>query len=510
MVSGNGDERARCLRMNICSRYLSRRRAKMKLFDLSFRYKIPIWGSLLILVTAFAVSGSLMVEAYDELTEDLIIDAKLLGRALAAGLFPAMLNEDSWRAAETVSEPVVGRNGTYPLQAETIFVVDNQLRVYAASHPKLTPLRSGLATLGPEYAVLAEQIPKIGEYDSQLVDVPSSNSIYVATPVAKDGVHLGTLIVVCDRKVFLPRFMHISWHGWFVGALVLAVLLPINWYWGQRMTRPLVQLTTSMSELGTRLPTDLDPDLYVHDDELGRLFKAYNEMLAELKAKDELEKQMVQSERLAALGQLAAGVAHEINNPLGGMLTAIDTLRCHGELDPRTSRTIALIERGLAQIKDTVSALLVEAKLKSRDLTPQDIEDVRTLIAPQARKKALHIGWRNSLDRDLELPATLVRQIMINLLLNAVQAATQQGEVDCEIGLHESTLQIAVANDGKTLTADQMQHLFEPFSPLSEGGHGLGLWVTYQIVHQLGGYIAAARDNGKMRFSVSIPCGEKA
>jgi signal transduction histidine kinase len=481
----------------------------MKLFDLSFRYKIPIWGSLLILVTAFAVSGSLMVEAYDELSEDLVINAKLLGRSLSASLFPAMINEDSWRAAETVSDPVVGKNGDYPLKAETIFVVDNQLRVYAASHPKATPVHAQLRELGSEYALLAEQIPKIGEYDAQPIEVPKSRYLYVATPVVKDGVHLGTLIIVCDKDVFLPRFVHISWHGWFVGAVVLAVLLPINWYWGQRMTRPLVQLTTGMSELGTRLPADLDPNLYAHDDELGRLFKAYNEMLAELKTKDELEKQMVQSERLAALGQLAAGVAHEINNPLGGMLTAIDTLRCHGDLDARTSKTIALIERGLAQIKDTVSALLVEAKLKSRDLTPQDIEDVRTLIAPQARKKALHIGWRNALDGNIELPATLIRQIMINLLLNAVQAATQQGTVDCDIGIVEGALQIVVSNDGKTLTPEQMQHLFEPFSPLSEGGHGLGLWVTYQIAHQLGGFIAAAKDDGKMRFSVSIPLGDK-
>jgi two-component system NtrC family sensor kinase len=492
--------------MNPREHYRSRSRDKMKLFDLSFRYKIPIWGSLLILVTALAVSGSLMIEAYDELDEDLVIDARLLGRSLAAGLFPSMLSEDTWRAGEVVSEPVAGKNGSYPLQAHTIFVVDNQLNVYAAAHPKLTPMHAALNSLGPEYAVLAEQIPKIGEYDAQPINVPHSSYLYVATPVAKDGVHLGTLIVVVDKKTLMPRFLHISWHGWLVGALVLAVLLPINWYWGQRMTRPLVQLTAGMTELGTRLPTDLDPNLYEHDDELGRLFKAYNEMLGELKAKDEMEKQMVQSERLAALGQLAAGVAHEINNPLGGMLTAIDTLRCHGELDPRTSRTIALIERGLAQIKDTVSALLVEARLKSRDLTPQDIEDVRTLIAPQARKKALHVGWCNALEGDRHLPATLIRQILINLLLNAVQAATQQGKVDCDIGTKDGALHIVVANDGKTLTAEQMQHLFEPFSPLSDGGHGLGLWVTYQIVHQLGGYITAARDDGKMRFSVSIPC----
>jgi len=103
----------------------------------------------------------------------------------------------------------------------------------------------------------------------------------------------------------------------------------------------------------------------------------------------------------------------------------------------------------------------------------------------------LHIGWHNSLDEDVPLPATLVRQILINLLLNAVQAADQQGEVTFDIGIADSQLQFSVANNGKMLSAEQIAHLFEPFSPLSEGGHGLGLWVTYQIVHQLAGTSAS-------------------
>jgi signal transduction histidine kinase len=65
-----------------------------------------------------------------------------------------------------------------------------------------------------------------------------------------------------------------------------------------------------------------------------------------------------------------------------------------------------------------------------------------------------------------------------------------------------------VANDGKLLSTEQIAHLFEPFSPLSEGGHGLGLWVTYQIVHQLGGHIIAKREsNNQMSFTVGIPIG---
>jgi len=231
-------------------------------------------------------------------------------------------------------------------------------------------------------------------------------------------------------------------------------------------------------------------------------------MLKDLKDKEVLEKKMVQSERLAALGQLSAGIAHEINNPLSGMLTAIDTLKCYSDVDPHTMKTITLIERGLTQIKDTVGALLVEAKIHSRNLTPQDIEDVLTLITPMARKKGLHIGWHNSIDEEVALPATFVRQILINLLLNAVQAASQQGEVNFDIGIANKQLQLSVENNGKTLSDEQIAHLFEPFSSLGESGHGLGLWVTYQIVHQLGGHVSVKREsNNQMHFTVDIPLG---
>ena len=478
----------------------------MKLLDLSFRLKLPLLGAALIVVSALGVSSTLMVAGYGALRDDLRLNSELLGNALAPSLLRDMLHDDTWHAFETVSAPPRKTNAG-PVKAELLIVVDTDLNVFVSSHPKFAPVRVPLRSLGSEFVAVAERIAEMDQANTHTIDLPGSDRLYVLTPIANDRVRFGTLILAVDKDFFLPRFYAIAWRGLLAGLLVLALLLPISWYWGRRLALPLAQLAERMGEIGKRLPANIDPALYRYGDELGRLFSVYNQMLVELRTKEEMEKQIVQSERLAALGQLAAGMAHEINNPLGGMLTAIDTLKCHGELDPQTKKTIDLIERGLTQIKETVGALLVEARLKSRNLCAHDIDDVLTLVMPQAHKKTLGIEAHNRLNEEVHLPATLVRQILINLLLNAVEASAPNGTVRCAIETADGRLRLRVANGGRIPTAEQIAHLFEPFFTVGEGGAGLGLglWVTYQIVQQLGGRIVATTEEEEMHFIVEIP-----
>jgi two-component system NtrC family sensor kinase len=480
----------------------------MSPLDLSFRHKIPLWGSVLVIVTALAVSATLMMQTYSEMEEDLAIDSDTLARALTPNLFAALLQNDVWSAYETINPPRQGlAEGDLPNNAENLIVVDNNLRVFVAAQPRSVRMGTALKDIGPEYAALVADLTATGASRDEIFGLPDHPHLFVVRPISREHERLGFLVIVLTRGNFMPRFYKIARYGLVAGALILCILLPFNWYWGQRMAAPLAQLTERMQNVGKELPKDLDPVRYSHRDELGSLFNTYNKMLADLKEKEELQRQVVQSDRLAALGQLAAGVAHEINNPLGGMLMAIDTLKSQGGVDPRATKTIALIERGLGQIKDTVGALLVEARANSRNLTPNDIEDVLVLILPQVRRKTLHLDWQSDVAGDVPLPATLVRQVLINLLLNAVRAAAQQGQVGCRIWLDDKAMHISAANDGKILTSEQMSHLFEPFSPISEDGHGLGLWVSYQIVHQLNGKISASRNSGRMQFEVELPLG---
>jgi signal transduction histidine kinase len=232
-------------------------------------------------------------------------------------------------------------------------------------------------------------------------------------------------------------------------------------------------------------------------------------MLEGMARKEALEREMVTAERLAAVGRVSAAIAHEINNPLGGMLNAVDTLDKHGQPDALTRKTLGLLERGLQQIRATVSALLIEARLDSPALAPSDWQDLRTLIAPQVNARGLRLRWSIYRDEVLPLPAHQVRQLALNLLLNAAEAADAGGIVELEVTRNGDLLILMVANTGPPIPAELMDRLFEPFitiddTPTAPRSYGLGLWICYQIMSQLGGSISAESADGWTRFTVTL------
>ncbi len=482
-----------------------------RLLDLSLRHKIPLWGSGLIVAATLAVSVGLMVRAFDDLKRDVIISSEGLGRTLAKTLFPALLHDDLWGAIEIINAPLNNEKPEDPLEAKVIFVVSPEMNVLVSTSPRTMPLSAELDSLGTDYRLLAAALRSANPNAVQHFEFPHSDYLHVTIPVAEEGGHIGTLVITHSKHAFLPRFYGIALGGVGLGALVLAVLLPLNWYWGRRMAAPLVRLAHGMDEMVHGVPSDLSSDLYSYRDELGQLFDAYREAAAALREKAALEREVMQSERLAAVGRLAAGIAHEVNNPLAGMLMALDNLkqRQGGEPpDPNVAKTLAFLERGLQHVSDTVGALLLEARIQFRPLTAHDFADVRTLVEPQSARKSLHLDWQVDLPETLPLAAGLVRQILINLLLNAVQAAPTNGELQLAAGVQDDLLLLTVANDGASPPPDILAHIFEPFVSGREGGHGLGLWVTYQTVQQLGGHIAVDSANGKVVFRVRLPIKE--
>jgi PAS domain S-box-containing protein len=229
--------------------------------------------------------------------------------------------------------------------------------------------------------------------------------------------------------------------------------------------------------------------------------------------KKRLEQQVLNAEKLASIGKLAAGVAHEINNPMGGILNCVYNLR-KGSVSPeRTVEYLASMEDGLRRVQKIVRQLLDFSQQHDPELAPTEvnavIERVLTLTSYAFE------GTRVRLHRELghELPPLLadrhmLEQVLMNLILNAVQAIRGEGVVTVRSGHDGPWCTIEVEDTGCGIPPDVLPKIFDPFfTTKGQGeGTGLGLSVSLGIVKRHGGDIAVKSQVGRgTTFSVRLP-----
>lgn len=481
----------------------------LHLKDVSLGYKIPLRVAALVVVTASVLASVLVYRNIVDLRDNMKSNAYSLGRVLADTLVEPILHDDVWRAFEIINTPFrIQRDKASSQNAEFIVILDATNKVFVSTRPQQFPIMSDQAVAESRFASLLGKPPVNSPFEPVLVDSAGLDSLYQFSPIQSDGVLLGTLIVSYSKSPIELRFYNLIRTSILITLLVLAGLLPFGVYWGRKMAAPLLRLSYTMGNISPHLPDPQQVELEESKDEIGLLSTSFKTMLAALKEKELLQQQVIASDRLAAIGRLAAGIAHEINNPLGGMLNSISTYKRHGNHDVLTMRTMSILERGLLQIKDTVSALLVEAKPQVRPLDLNDIADICTLVQPDIEKKQVNFSREIDIMEAQPVPSTLVRQVIINLLLNAIHATKHQGHVHLHIYRDSSHLFIHVLNDGAHISQEKLSYLFEPVTSLSEHGNGLGLWVIYQIVQQLGGIITVLSEPNETRFTIQLPLQE--
>ncbi len=480
--------------------------------NLSLRFKIPLFTAMLILVVGASVTASLLISGYSIFKQDLLLTSKNMGRIMGHTLTSALLHDDVWKAFEIINTPFSIETEDNSLQASAVLVLNSQQQVYVSTNPSQYPMLTDPSDNDTEISQLIERINSNKKQPHFYDERTGFRSLYIVTPIESDNTLLGTLIMVYPKEIFINRFSTFIQFASITTLAIVALLLPFGAYWGRRAAKPLVELSKCMGHIGSTIPDDMDYQMirYQSEDELGQLGRQFLHMVDQLKEKEALEQQVLIAERMAAIGRFTAGIAHEINNPLGGMLNAISTLERHGNHDPLTAKTVNLLERGLVQIKDIVAALLVEASPETHPLTRQDIDDTLTLVQQEANKKQVIIEWNNRVDREVPIASTLIRQILINLLLNAIQASPPKSCVNCQVQITRSLLVITIINNGQQISDEQLQHLFEPFYSDREGGEGLGLWVTYQIVEKLNGDIQVSSGEMLTEFLVTLPFQEEA
>jgi two-component system OmpR family sensor kinase len=282
----------------------------------------------------------------------------------------------------------------------------------------------------------------------------------------------------------------------------------------KRMVRPLHVLTARLqgARHGGLTPVP-EAELPAAATEFGGLLRGFNGMVRSLLEREGLAARLAAQEQAAILGHLAATVAHEVHNPLGGMFNAVDTGRKFGHDARIRTQSFDLIERGLWSIRNIVGALLASHRVPEdrRVLTPEDLEDLRILVDPEARRTGVDLEWQSTIDRCIPVDATQVRQIGLNLLLNAC-AVSANGHVGFTAEFEGKAMRLQVDDDGPGLiesveAALGEGNLEEKQSPPMQG---IGLSVVNRLVHELGGSIVAQRASTRKGacIVVMIPINE--
>ena len=482
--------------------------------SLSYRVKVPLALTVVILLTEIVLTVALLTRALTDAKRDLRASANSLAKTLALTVQEPLVKDELWRAYEIVHAPIATKDPSSALK--DIVVLDARQRIYTSSAPVNYRVAAPASILPAEMRLALAAVTRSPR--GFVFDFPGyvTNRNAAAAEVLRsdDGSIVGYVLLSYEAHRLYDRIGVVLLEVVAISVPGLLILVPLGWAWGNRIVKPLTGLVAAMRKVGHEPPAELARQVEPGgSDEIGQLARQFQTMLHQLDEKEQLERQVLVAERLAAVGRVSAGIAHEINNPLGGMLNAVDTLARHGNLDSFTQKTLGLLQRGLAQIRSTVGALLLEARLDSPALQPDDWEDLRTLISPQLAEKKVRLEWHGRQDQAIPLPAQLVRQLILNLLLNAANAVDLGGRVSLRSSTGNGQLVVCVANTGEHIPSEMLEHLFEPFSPEGRPTNGkvfgLGLWVSYQIVARLGGTISTSSEPGYTVFEVILPYAEE-
>jgi PAS domain S-box-containing protein len=227
----------------------------------------------------------------------------------------------------------------------------------------------------------------------------------------------------------------------------------------------------------------------------------------------QLEQQVQNSERLASIGQLAAGVAHEINNPLGGILNCLYNIR-KGTLTPeRVQEYLHFMEDGLQRVQRIVRQLLDFSQQRELELALADLHPILDRVAVLTehvfieRQAVLKKQYDETLPQ-LLVDAPMIEQVIMNLVLNAVQSLQKGGYVSLKTRKYEDACEIVIEDNGCGIASHVRPHIFDPFFTTKGTGEGtgLGLSVSLGIVQRHGGEMVVESEEGKgTRFVVRLP-----
>lgn len=481
----------------------------------SLSVKFPLMITAVVTGAAVVIGVAVVAQYRQHLERALEEKALLLARATSATAAEAILRQDYWslylNLKQTATRASGGGQDTHVL---TGMVLDAEGRVLAHLDPRHHPLGLPTSPKGTAERQLLATALKTQTPSLQSGRVGGQEFVEGVVPIQIDSQLLGVVRLRLSKA-------ELEAQTWAAGLTVLGLTLALvalgsllGTVLSARMVRPLKALARGMRSVGRGEFSPLRPTMGGDRDEIGQLLAVFNQMAAELEEKKRLEQELALKARLADLGQIAAGVAHEVNNPLGGMLNCIDTLKKRPDDRELLERYLLLLEKGLNRIRTTVQSLLagVRDEAPPSPCTLSCLFDVRELVAAEARDRNVTLNWDSRLADHTRVCCTCpqVQQMLLNLAKNGIQAMPEGGTLTVRSFEDGDALVLEVEDDGTGIPDREQTHLFDQFCSTRRGGTGLGLWVTHQLAHKMGGSIdvASAPGSGSV-FRIRLPLAQQ-
>ncbi len=313
-------------------------------------------------------------------------------------------------------------------------------------------------------------------------------------------------LAVGERHVIIT----VAAAGAFLICVTVIMVLAVS------VRRPMLELQDKIARV--RLG-DMDSSVSFasRNDEIGDLGRDFNEMVAQLKSsREEIQRlhqtQMSRAEHFATLGELAAGLAHEIRNPLAGIAGVIEIVS--RDLPPHSAARSVIkdAKEEALQINRILTELLEIARPRPPQFRISDLGATAEHAVMFARQQAI----TKRIMVELQIVETIppvdhdpnqMNQVLLNLLLNAIQSMEKPGTIRVSLEQdEEETVRIVVSDEGKGISPEHLPNIFRPFFTTKGHGTGLGLSLARRIVESHGGHIDATSEVGKgTQFTVRLP-----
>jgi signal transduction histidine kinase len=332
---------------------------------------------------------------------------------------------------------------------------------------------------------------------------PAGQPLVVAAKALPQGGYIWAVMIVAARAESQQLRGIILFLA--AASLLLVVASVQTLVLFQRDARSLREsLRALAADLGARVPR---PRLA----ELGEIGDGVAQLAVDLdvaqRDKERLTSELAKKERLAALGRVAAGVAHEVRNPLASIKLKADLAAENPSVDPVLRRDLGDISREVARLDRFVKDLLVVAGRRDATRTDTDLgalaRDRVALLAQWAKEREVEIEVRGDARAPVEVDA--IARALDNLLRNAVEASPHGATVDVEIDTEGATTRLSVRDRGPGVDDAKRNQLFEPFFTTKPDGTGLGLALSLAVAAAHGGTVVYAREDARSCFTLSLP-----